>query len=103
MLAYVLGNTPAGRLHKALVETEKASAIFGFYFNLKEPGLLFLGAEVRQEKPLEDAKKTLLDTIDALTTTPVSKEELERARTKALKDRSEERRVGKEGRGRGGA
>lgn len=86
MLAYVLGNTPAGRLHKALVETEKASAIFGFYFNLREPGLLFLGAEVRQEKPLEDAKKTLLETIDALTATPVSKEELERARTKALKD-----------------
>ena len=86
MLAYVLGNTPAGRLHKALVETQKASAIFGFGFNLREPGLLFLGAEVRQEKPLEDAKKTLLDTVDALTETPVSKEELERARTKALKD-----------------
>lgn len=86
MLAYVLGNTPAGRLHKALVETEKASAIFGFYFNLREPGLLFLGAEVRQEKPLADAKKTLLDTVDAFTATPVTKEELERARTKSLKD-----------------
>ena len=86
MLAYVLGNTPAGRLHKTLVETEKASAIFAFYFNLREPGLLFLGAEVRQEKPLEAAKKTLLETVDALTATPVSKEELERARTKALKD-----------------
>jgi zinc protease len=86
MLAYVLGNTPAGRLHKALVEKEKASSVFGFGFNPREPGLLFFGAEVRQEKPLEDAKKTLLETIDALAATPVTKEELERARTKALKD-----------------
>ena len=86
MLAYVLGNAPAGRLHKALVENQKASSIFGFNFNLHDPGLFFLGASVRQEKPLEDAKKALLDTVDALASTPVSTEELERARTKSLKD-----------------
>ncbi|MEO8134709.1 MAG: insulinase family protein, partial [Betaproteobacteria bacterium] len=67
-------------------ESQKASSIFGFNFNLHDPGLFFLGASVRQEKPLEDAKKALLDTVNALATTPVSTEELERARTKSLKD-----------------
>src|SRR5260370_36375803 len=34
ILAQVLGDDPSGRLHKTLVESKKASAIFGFDFQL---------------------------------------------------------------------
>ena len=87
LLAFSLGDTPTGRLHKALVETKKAAEVFAFQWQLADPGLLMAGADVRQESSLEDARKALLDTIDAAATTaPVTSEELERARTKALKD-----------------
>jgi zinc protease len=86
LLAFILGDTPTGRLHKALVESKKASSVLGFEFQLADPGLLMLGAEVRQEMSIEEAKKTLLETVDAFAASPVLAEELERARTRALKD-----------------
>ncbi|MDQ2870931.1 MAG: insulinase family protein, partial [Acidobacteriota bacterium] len=48
VLAFLLGDTPSGRLHKALVETKKASAVGGYMQPLKEPGFMMLTAEVRQ-------------------------------------------------------
>ena len=37
IVSQVLGDTPSGRLHKALVEAKKASSIFGFGFQWREP------------------------------------------------------------------
>jgi zinc protease len=86
VLSFILGDTPAGRLHKALVEGKKAAAAFTFYWSLREPGMLILGAEVRQEQSLDDARKELLATADALAQKPVSAEEVERAKTHLLKN-----------------
>jgi zinc protease len=86
ILAQVLGDTPSGRLHKALVETKKASSIFGFNFELREPGIAVFGAEVRQGDSLEAARDVLVQTIEGLSTTPPTKEEVERARGQLLKD-----------------
>jgi zinc protease len=86
ILAQVLGDTPSGRLHKALVETKKASSIFGFNFELREPGIAVFGAEVRQGDSLDAARDILVQTIEGLSTTPPTKEEVERARTQLLKD-----------------
>jgi zinc protease len=85
LLAQILGDTPAGRLHKALVETKKASGTFAENLSLPEPGLLFLGAEVRTETSLDAAKDTLLQVIENVAKTPITKEEVERARAQALK------------------
>ena len=86
ILAQVLGDTPSGRLHKALVETKKASSTFGFNFELREPGIAVFGAEVRQGDSLEAARDILVQTIESLGATPPTKEEVERARGQLLKD-----------------
>ncbi len=86
ILAQVLGDTPSGRLHKALVETKKASSVFGFNFELREPGIAVFGAEVRQGDSLEAARDILVQTIENLSNTPPTKEEVERARGQLLKE-----------------
>jgi zinc protease len=84
LVVQVLGDTPSGRLHKALVETKQASQIFGGNFQLYDPGLAYFAAQVRQESPLDAAREGLLRTVEAITTTPPTSEELERARTSLL-------------------
>lgn len=86
IVAQVLGDTPSGRLHKALVETKKASSIFGFSFQWRDPTIAIFGAEVRQGDPLDAAKDTLLQTIESIGTTPPTKEEVDRARASLLKE-----------------
>ena len=39
LLTHILADTPSGRLHKSLVETKKASRIYGYNFQLHDPGL----------------------------------------------------------------
>ncbi len=60
VLAEILGDTPSGRLHKALVETKKATSVSSFFLDLKEPGFLLLRAAVRQDQSLDDARATML-------------------------------------------
>nr|MBA2339048.1 insulinase family protein [Pyrinomonadaceae bacterium] len=62
LLSSVLAGSPSSRLHKALVETQKAASVFGFSFQLHDPGLMFFGSEVRKEKSLDEARGTLLTT-----------------------------------------
>jgi len=86
VLVRILTDTPAGRLHKALVETKKASAVGGFMQPLREPGFVMLSAEVRQESPLDDARKAMIETIDSMVKTPPTKEEVDRAKAQLLKN-----------------
>jgi zinc protease len=85
ILGEILADTPSGRLHKALVETKKASSVNSFPILFGEPSLMIFGAEVRQESSLDDARNTLLTTIEEITKTPPTKEEVERARNQLLK------------------
>ncbi|HKP73482.1 MAG TPA: pitrilysin family protein [Pyrinomonadaceae bacterium] len=87
VLSEILGDTPSGRLHKSLVETKKASGVFGFNFQLKEPGVALFGAEVRQEASLDAARDALLETVESgIVSNPITKEETDRARTSLLKN-----------------
>ena len=86
IISQVLGDTPAGRLHKALVEAKKASSSFGFSFQWREPTLSMFGAEVRLGGSLEAARDTLLETIEGLAAKPPTKDEVERARAQLLKE-----------------
>ena len=47
MLASILGDAPAGRLHKRLVEKHLAESTFGFAWSLAEPSPMFIGAAAR--------------------------------------------------------
>ncbi|MGH9904540.1 MAG: M16 family metallopeptidase [Pyrinomonadaceae bacterium] len=86
IVTQVLGDTPSGRLHKALVETKKASSTFGFNFQWRDPTLALFGAELRQGDSLDAARDALLTTVEAIATNPPTKEEVERARAQILKN-----------------
>ncbi len=86
ILTEVLADTPSGRLHKALVETKKASSVDSFLPSLHDPGFVLFQAEVRQESSIDDAEKAMLQTIDAVVSNPATQEEVERARTRLVKE-----------------
>ena len=86
IISQVVGDTPSGRLHKALVEAKKASSIFGFGFQWREPSLALFAAEVRVGSSLDAARDALLETIEGLGAAPPTKEEVERARAQLLKE-----------------
>src|SRR5437868_2446602 len=67
ILSEILADTPSGRLHKALVETKKASSVNSFPVLFGEPSLMIFGAEVRQEASLDEARNALLATIEETT------------------------------------
>lgn len=85
VLAYVVGNTPAGRLYKALVETKKAAAAYGFNYAMREGGLMLFGAVVRLENPLDEVKETVLKLPEEAAASEISAEDVERAKTSMLK------------------
>ncbi|MGB9611382.1 MAG: M16 family metallopeptidase, partial [Bryobacteraceae bacterium] len=86
MAAAILGDQPSGRLYKALVETKKAATVSMNAFQLAEPGFAYAQAMVRMDSSLEDARRTLLDTIAEIRSKPFTKDELERQRTRWLKN-----------------
>ena len=88
VLTELLGSRPAGRLHKALVETQKAASAGAFNFQLKHPGALVASAEVRQGKDAQDldgALKVMLATVEGAAQKPFTQEEVDRAKTALLK------------------
>ena len=82
--AEVLGDVPSGRLYKALVEPGLASQIAVDEMQLRDPGMIVFFAIVPKEKSLEAAREAMIATIDALATTPVTTEEVERIRNQAM-------------------
>lgn len=85
-LAGVLGPAPSGRLHKRLVDRQLAASTFGFAWSLAEPGPLMLGAQLAPGQDVARARSELLATVDALTSEPITAEELERVRIQWLND-----------------
>jgi zinc protease len=85
VLSFILGDTPSGRLHKALVETQKASSVFGFSWQLHDPGALMLGANVRTDKSLDEAREILLRITGEAATQPPTADDVRRARESLLK------------------
>lgn len=86
ILGQIIADTPSGRLHKALVETKKASSVFAFPAVLGDPGLLLFGAEVRLDQSLDGVRETMLQVIEEIMKTPPTAEEVERARGQLLKE-----------------
>ncbi len=86
LLTYILGDTPSGMLYKSLVETKKASSVFGFSFALRDPTALIVGAQVRAENSLDETRDILLRTVaDAAAASP-SEDAVRRARDSRLKN-----------------
>jgi zinc protease len=82
----IMGDTPSGRLHKRLVETKLAGSSFAFAFSFADPTLAFLAAQLAPDQDLEKARAALLATVESVATEPVTQAELDRAKTKWLKN-----------------
>jgi zinc protease len=85
VLGRVLGSAPSGRLYAALVDSKKASSTFVYSYQFKEPSLMYATAQVLKEKSLDDAKATMLKTLDDFSAKPPTKEEVDRAKNELIK------------------
>lgn len=79
VLSSVLTDDPAGRLYKALVETKKASGVFGISFAWHDPSLLVVGAETEPAKT-EEVRDLMTGVLEGLTDKPITDEEVERVK-----------------------
>lgn len=86
ILLEVLTSEPSGRLYKALVESKKASSQYGYVSSLREDGYAYFSAEVLKENSLDEVVSTMLETLDKLKDAEITPEEIERAKTRMIKD-----------------
>jgi zinc protease len=66
LLAQVLGDVPAGRLHKRLVETKLAAGVYTWPAGFAEPGLLLTGAQLGAGQSIERARAAMAAVLDGL-------------------------------------
>jgi zinc protease len=86
VLDEVLTGPPSGRLYKALVESKKAMSVSGDTYTLHDPAVALYSAQVRKDGSLDDVEKTMLNVIDGIAKEPPSKEEVDRAITRIMKN-----------------
>jgi zinc protease len=86
--AAVLGNTPNGRLHKLLVETNKAVSVNAGSGGNFDPGLATITAIVKEGQSLDDVQKDLIAAVEKFYESPPSDEEINRIRV--LREKAED-------------
>src|SRR5580658_1184377 len=86
VLASVMGEQSSGRLYKAMVDNKKATQVFAQAMQNNEPGLILFFAILNKTDSLDDARNTMLSTIDGVVKEPPSKEEVDRAKARLEKD-----------------
>jgi len=84
VLTQVLGDSPSGRIYKALVTTNKAVSAFSQPISMKEPGVMLMGAIVRKDGNLDAAREGLLKAVEDPTTMTFTAVEVERGKTAIL-------------------
>jgi zinc protease len=86
LLGFILGDSPSGRLYKALVETKKAARVGDDEMSSKEPGELVFSAALQKDGKLDDVTNTLTKTVEDIAKNPPTKDEVERARANYMKN-----------------
>lgn len=87
LLATILTDQPSGRLYKSMIETKKATAVFGGAFGLHDPGAVFFMAQVPVDKSIEEAREAMVNTLEGLSEQPITAEEVDRAKRQLLNER----------------
>ena len=85
VLSGVLGDTPSGRLYKALVDNQKAVSAGMNAMPMHDPGFLMASVRLRADQSLDEARATAIKTIEGVIAEPPTKEEVERVKTRLLK------------------
>jgi len=86
VLLSALGDTPTGRLHKALVESKQATWVAGFGFALAEPGYMMFIAQLPKDSAIEALRPKLIELIEARTDAPFTEQEVSDTKRRLLKD-----------------
>lgn len=86
VLGQILGDSPSGRLYKALVETKLAANVGAWSYQLREPGMLLAYAQVRAEDDLAKARTAMDSALREVVSRPPTKEEVDRAAAQLLKN-----------------
>ncbi len=86
VLVYLMSTQPTGRLHRAIVQKNIASAVWGSESGLHDPGMMFFGASLSKGAAIEPARDALLDVLESIAKEPVSADEVNRAKTSLLND-----------------
>lgn len=86
VFADLLTDAPSGRLYKALIDTKKAASQFGYSFQLREPGLVYFGAEVPKDKSADSVRTIMLETIEQFAKTPPTQADVDRIKQKNIKN-----------------
>ena len=76
----ILAQAATGRLHKAIVETGKASQVFGFPLMGSHPGLQIFGAVTKKGDPIEAVRDEIVRIVESFGDAPPTKEEMDRTR-----------------------
>ncbi len=85
VLTTILGDNPSGRLYKALVDNKKAVSESLFVEEMHDPGFAMAFIRLRQDQSIDEAQGIALKTIEEFFKEPPSKEEVDRAKTRMLK------------------
>jgi zinc protease len=85
VLTTIIGDNPSGRLYKALVDNKKAVGENVSVEEAHDPGFAMASVSLRQDQSLDDARDIALKTIEEFYKEPPSKEEVDRAKTRLLK------------------
>jgi zinc protease len=78
------GGGGTGRLYKALVDNKKTLSARMEYNELHDPGYVLVAATLSKDQSLDEARKTILDTVAGVVTEPPTKDEVEREKTRIL-------------------
>jgi zinc protease len=84
LLTRVMGDAPAGRLHKRLTEAGLAASTWSWAPTMHDPGFLAFGIDLAPGQDVAAAQAALLATLEAVGKEPISAEELQRARVQWL-------------------
>ena len=87
VLSGVLGDSPSGRLYKALVDNKKAvGASHGRERICTTPASSWPPSSLKIDQSLDEARQILLKTVEGVANEPPTKEEVERVKTRILKN-----------------
>jgi zinc protease len=84
-LSEILTADPSGYLYKALIETQKASALYSWQPQLRDASFIYFNVDVPKDKSLDEAKKIFLSDLDNIATRNYTDKDVARAKAKILK------------------
>ncbi|HEV8444266.1 MAG TPA: pitrilysin family protein [Steroidobacteraceae bacterium] len=84
VLSQVLGDSPSGRLYKALVETGKVPVLFPAVLQLRDPGMSGFCIQMKAGQTVDAPLAAMTALVEKPAAQPVTDAEVERARTQIL-------------------